>query len=285
MRGRIRTIKPEVAKDEALWDVTQETGIPVNLAFIHLWCWADREGRFEWRPRALKVECLPYWDGDFSRVLDALATRGFVFPYTVQGRKYGVIVTFKKHQAINGKEEPSRLPPPPDDFAEQALKASVSHVEHTSSTCEARVEDVSIRSATRHGRVTAPNLVPVPFPSGGDPGGGNGDDSPAPDEPKSKTRRAPKIRSRRIPDDWQPSDAHRELAKKLGVDIDEQLTEIRDHEYAQPKSDWDAAFRKWLRNADKWRGKGRPSSSTDYQPDPEFQRTIDEIWGDPEAAQ
>lgn len=113
MRGRIRSIKPEVFKDEDLWDLGVETGFPILQAFEGLWCYADKEGRFEWRPRQLKTDILPYWDGDFARVLDALTTRGFIVRYAVDGREYGWVRTFRKHQVINNRESESELPPPP----------------------------------------------------------------------------------------------------------------------------------------------------------------------------
>jgi hypothetical protein len=83
--ARIRTIKPEFFRHYDLWQAEQEAGLPLRLAFIGLWCVADREGRFHWRPQQLKVEILPYCDIDFSRVLDAWVTRGFVVKYTVDG--------------------------------------------------------------------------------------------------------------------------------------------------------------------------------------------------------
>lgn len=112
MRGRIRTVKPELFKDEELWDLQQATGLPVTQAFIGLWCYADREGRFEWKPRQLKSDILPYWEGDFGAVLEALAASSFIVRYTVEDREYGYIRTFGKHQVINNKEQPSTLPGP-----------------------------------------------------------------------------------------------------------------------------------------------------------------------------
>jgi hypothetical protein len=159
VRSRIRTIKPEAATDEVLWDLAQETGLPVFQAFVMLWCMADREGRFEWRVRALKLACLPYWDGDFSRVLDALVTRGFLVRYESQGREYGLVRTFKKHQNLNGKEPASALPAPPDSL----WVPESSRVTHTSSTGEARVADAPIPSL--------PIPDPIPFPEQGGAGG------------------------------------------------------------------------------------------------------------------
>lgn len=118
MKARIRSIKPEVLDDEELWDLGVETGFPILQSFEGLWMYSDREGRFEWLPRTLKPKILPYWDGDFARVLDALASRRFVVRYEVDGRAYGVVRTFKKHQVINNREADSVLPvPPPEALA------------------------------------------------------------------------------------------------------------------------------------------------------------------------
>ena len=110
--SRIRTIKPEFFRHEALYEAERETGLPLRVAFAGLWTVADREGRFHWRPRALKLDCLPYDEVDFSRVLDALATRGFIVQYQGNGEPLGWIPTFCKHQVVNNKERDSNLPEP-----------------------------------------------------------------------------------------------------------------------------------------------------------------------------
>ena len=110
--ARIRTIKPELFKHEELFDLERESGLPLRVAFIGLFTCCDREGRFKWRPRALKLDILPYDECDFSRVLDALTTRDFVRKYVSDGEEYGVIPTFLKHQVINNKESGSVLPTP-----------------------------------------------------------------------------------------------------------------------------------------------------------------------------
>lgn len=110
--ARIRTIKPDFFKHEALFDAEKETGLPLRLAFVGLWCQADREGRFEWRPRQLGVDILPYDEIDFSRVLDALATRGFVVKYVSKNKVYGVIPSWRKHQVVNNRERESDIPAP-----------------------------------------------------------------------------------------------------------------------------------------------------------------------------
>ncbi|HJV52837.1 MAG TPA: hypothetical protein VJ652_15320, partial [Noviherbaspirillum sp.] len=114
--ARIRTVKPELLKHEELFDLEKETGLPIRIAFVGLFTCCDREGRFKWRPRTLKLDILPHDELDFSRVLDALWTRGFVRRYVIDGEDFGVIPTFRKHQVINNKESESELPEP-DEFS------------------------------------------------------------------------------------------------------------------------------------------------------------------------
>lgn len=133
---RIRTVKPDFFKHESLFDAEKQSGLPCRLAFEGLWCASDREGRFKWRPRQLKVEILPYDDLDFSRVLDALVTRGFVVKYRVGDDWYGWIPSFKRHQVVNNRESDSILP----DVSESS---DVEHVDDASVTRGGRVGDAS----------------------------------------------------------------------------------------------------------------------------------------------
>ena len=129
---RIRTVKPELFKHEGLYDAEAETGLPLRLAFIGLFTCCDREGRFKWRPRTLKLDVLPYDNCDFSRVLHALWTRGFIVKYEVDGEEYGCIPTFTTHQVINNRESESNIPPPDENS-----------IKSWDSTRAARVDDAS----------------------------------------------------------------------------------------------------------------------------------------------
>jgi len=108
---RIRTIKPEFFLHDGLYEAEKTEGMPLRIAFTGLWCAADREGRFKWEARRLGVAILPYDQIDFSRVLDALTTRGFIKKYRVAGVWYGVIPSFGRHQVINNRESKSEIPP------------------------------------------------------------------------------------------------------------------------------------------------------------------------------
>lgn len=114
--ARIRTIKPEFFRHEGLYEAEIESKLPLRVAFAGLWTVCDREGRFRWKPRAIKLDVLPYDDVDFSRVLDALMTRGFIVKYANDGEEYGFIPSWNSHQVINNKETKSILPNPSESI-------------------------------------------------------------------------------------------------------------------------------------------------------------------------
>jgi len=73
-------------------------------------------------------------------------------------------------------------------------------------------------------------------------------------EPRTPARPKPK-RKRSIPEDWAPTDAHRDLAASLYLSVESEAEKFRDHAAAQRRlqADWDASFRNWLRKAAEYR--------------------------------
>lgn len=219
MTGRIRTIKPQAHVDEDLWDADiAYPDLHLFRAFTGLWCQADREGRFEWRPRELKAAILPHWNGDFSRVLDALATRGFLVKYAYDAREYGFIRTFKQHQFINGKEPASKLPAPPSETRGKTKPSRQRAGSDTGPTSadSARVLDASVTGDSHDDDAPIPSSSsslpdPDPVPRGG--AGGVGVGAPVSDpgpgeEPPRRRRRDPGNESgSRFPmhRDWKPN--------------------------------------------------------------------------------
>lgn len=71
------------------------------------------------------------------------------------------------------------------------------------------------------------------------------------DSEANASERAPKRRSRRCPADWMPSQATIDKLKAEGVgefNRPSALANFKDHEFKDPRSDWDAAYRKWIRS-------------------------------------
>ncbi len=114
--ARIRTVKPGFFRHEGLQDLARQHGAEIMLVFEGLWTVSDSKGRFEWRPRTLKLDILPFLEFEMEAMLATLAGAAFVVKYTVDGRDYGEIPTFLDHQRITGKEvtDGEKYPPNPD---------------------------------------------------------------------------------------------------------------------------------------------------------------------------
>lgn len=112
--ARIRSLKPDFFRDEKLQDleVAQPTLKPM-LVFEGLWTQSDKNGNFPWNPRVLHLDILPFIEFDLSASLLLLGEASLLSPYDgSDGKKYGHIHNFSKHQRISGKEaqEPAKFP-------------------------------------------------------------------------------------------------------------------------------------------------------------------------------
>lgn len=68
------------------------------------------------------------------------------------------------------------------------------------------------------------------------------------DTEKKKKPSASK-RWKRVPADWQPTEAHQKLANELSVDLETQAAKYRDYDFARYRTDPDRTFNNWLREA------------------------------------
>lgn len=115
--ARIRTVKPAFLRHEKLQDLEHENpGQYIMIVFMGLWMLADSKGRFEYKPRSMKLDILPFLDYNMQQSLDVLEKNGFIRSYEVNGCRYGVVPTFRDHQRITGKEltEGEKFPPEPE---------------------------------------------------------------------------------------------------------------------------------------------------------------------------
>ena len=103
--ARIRTVKPEFFRHEALQDLEIEhPGKYLMMVFQALWGHCDSKGRFEWRPRTLKLDILPFLPFDMATTLEILEAEKLIYRYEIDGKEYGEIRTFNAHQRLSGKE-------------------------------------------------------------------------------------------------------------------------------------------------------------------------------------
>jgi hypothetical protein len=114
--ARIRTIKPEFFRHEDLQELeNKHHGKYPMLVYAEILTLCDKSGRFEWKPRQIKLDILPFINFDMEETLNLLLETKFIMKYEVDGKYYGLIPTFTSHQRITGKEalSPNRYPAPP----------------------------------------------------------------------------------------------------------------------------------------------------------------------------
>lgn len=106
--ARARNIKPQFFTNDEL----SELPPLARLLFIGLWTIADFKGCFEYKPKRLKVQLLPYDDCDIEQLVSALDKSRFISIYSVQGQTFGKVLNFNKHQNPhkNEKEKGSDIP-------------------------------------------------------------------------------------------------------------------------------------------------------------------------------
>jgi hypothetical protein len=110
---RIRSIKPEFSRDEKLQDLeVANPGQHCMLVFACLWPHCDKNGNFPWNARTLHLDILPFIQFDLDKTLLLLREAMVLTQYHSEGKLYGSVVNFAKHQRISGKEatEPAKYP-------------------------------------------------------------------------------------------------------------------------------------------------------------------------------
>lgn len=106
--ARARNIKPSFFTNDDL----SETNPLARLLFIGMWTIADFKGCFEYKPKRLKVQLLPYDECNIEQLVSDLEKSGFIAIYTVQGQNYIKVLNFTKHQNPhkNERESGSEIP-------------------------------------------------------------------------------------------------------------------------------------------------------------------------------
>ena len=138
--ARIRTVKPEFLRHEELQELESEhLGKYPMFVFMGLWSACDKQGVFPWKPKLLKLDIYPFLGYDMGETLGILLDSGFVEKFeTANGKSWGFVPNFEKHQRITGDEgkNPSRYPSPHEAVAQQSR-----HTGDTSATQPRRMDE------------------------------------------------------------------------------------------------------------------------------------------------
>lgn len=120
--SRIRTIKPEFFRHMGLQSLEEvNQGQYPMLVFEGLLTLCDKNGTFLWQPPHIKLDVLPFIPFDMQTTLELLVGSGMVIKFTAEGREYGHIPTFQKHQRVSGTEakNPAKYPYPLEALRKQ----------------------------------------------------------------------------------------------------------------------------------------------------------------------
>ena len=123
--SRIRSVKPDFFRHEGLQALEAvHPGYHCMLVFEGLWVICDRAGRFEWKPKIIKLDVLPFLDFDMAETMRILSEAGFIHRYEVQCKVYGCIPSWEAHQTFESlKNEKVRFPDPSEVFPDKSGNA------------------------------------------------------------------------------------------------------------------------------------------------------------------
>jgi len=130
--ARARFIRPEFFTDEKVSDLP----FGAAMLFSGIWCHSDLRGVFEHNPRLLRGLIFPMRDGidtgTVGKWLEEMSALGMVVRFEAEGKTWGHVVHWSKHQDINQREveigSDRPLPPgweDPPRWAEIVQKAMV----------------------------------------------------------------------------------------------------------------------------------------------------------------
>ncbi|WP_151834464.1 hypothetical protein [Acinetobacter junii] len=231
--ARARNIKPSFFTNDELGDVNPLA----RLLFIGMWTIADFKGCFEYKPKRLKVQLLPYDDCDIEELVTDLEKSGFISKYTVQGRQYIKALNFTKHQNPHKNERDSGSEIPDIDQQDVLFEENTLHSNDLQNIEINREQDGSDRADSLNLIPDSLNLIPEVI-------------SDVVEKPASPKRK-PKNQKTTVPENFEISEQVRIWAtSKNFSDLEQHLeyfvskAAANGYKYA----DWDAAFKTAIRD-------------------------------------
>lgn len=231
--ARARNIKPSFFTNDDL----SETNPLARLLFIGMWTIADFKGCFEYKPKRLKVQLLPYDDCDIEQLVIDLEKSRFISIYSVKGRKYIKVLNFTKHQNPHKNEREGGSEIPDIDQQDILLEGNTLESNNLQNIEINREQDGTDRADSLNLIPDSLNLIPEVI-------------SDVVEKPASPKRK-PKTQKTTVPENFGISDQVREwaISKNFG-DLEQHLeyftakAAANGYKYA----DWDAAFKTAIRD-------------------------------------
>ena len=247
--ARSRNIKPSFFTNDELGEVNPLA----RLLFIGMWTIADYKGCFEYKPKRLKVQLLPYDDCNIEQLVNDLEKSGVIAIYTVQGRKYIKALNFTKHQNPHKNERDGGSEIPDIDQQHNENQDKLLNSSNLQNIEINREQDGTDRADSLNLIPDSLNLIPKVISDVV--------------ENSASPKRKPKTQKTSAPENFEVSDQVRAWAESKNFgDLEQHLeyfiakAAANGYKYA----DWDAAFKTAIR--DDWaKLRTQRSQNTGYQ--------------------
>jgi hypothetical protein len=293
--ARIRSIHPGLFTDEAYMELTIEAPLACIL-LCGIWCEADDQGVFEWKPLTLKARILPAAGADVAALLERLIRAGFVRRFEAAGRNFGAVRNFCRFQRPKKPHVQHPLPgglkgfvgldsdaafalEPPDDDSSEAGSPPVPHRFPTGGAAPGAAEPPDDGSSEAGSPLvgnrfpTSSPPVPHQFPTGGElspqmeDGGGNRRGNRE-GELRARAKPPPAFagRSTALAPAAEPSEADVAIARDFrltGPPLEAEWKIFRAHQLSSGARsfNWPEAWRKWLHRKQAFDRKDRPDGA------------------------
>lgn len=159
--ARARFIRPEFYEDDKIGSLS----FPARLLFPRTWMEADMQGVFEWNAKIFRIKAFPHDENvksdQVEKWMGEIVTAGMVEFFEHNGKKYGFIPKFCKHQSFTTSEVKAgnRHPSPPHAVVPGR---SCDQPENDHGGTEVRPESDGSQSEVRR---ESPSLTLSPSPS------------------------------------------------------------------------------------------------------------------------
>lgn len=162
--ARARFIRPEFFTDEKVSDLP----FGACMLFTGIWCHSDLRGVFEHNPRVLRGLIFPMRDGiDTATVgqwLKLLEDAGMIGRFEADGKTWGHVIHWSRHQQISGKERdngsPRPSPPDPGPLPEHDRNIPGTRLEQNRTASPTPTPTPTATAAPSNARAKPPPLPP-----------------------------------------------------------------------------------------------------------------------------
>jgi len=237
--ARIRTLKPEFFQDEDLANCSPHARL-LAIALLQL---CDANGVFRHIPMQIHAHAFP-WEAEVNTqaLLKELHEVGYAYLYRVDGKEYGLVPGFCRHQRLQGRESQSEgqypLPSQGDSNEEAAGKQQGSSGEY-------------------------------PSASSSETGTGNREQGTRGTGERGNEARKRATQATQIPEDFEPSTKLIQWAQANTPAVDPWAEAGKFVDYHRAKGstfkDHQAAFRNWLRKAAEFQQERKPSKGEEVE--------------------